>query len=79
MLFINVLNTSIANANADTAVAGATEIAHGIIGAGKNGGIISRDSEIIFKQNTVYCLRAIATAAGYTNFLMQWYEHINKI
>jgi len=74
----SILNTSVANANADTAVAGATEIAHGIVGAGRDGGVIGRDREIILKQNTIYCFRAIANAAGYTNFLMEWYEHTNR-
>jgi len=73
----SIANTSVANANLDTAVAGATELAHGIVGAGQNGGIINRDDEIIFKQNTNYCLRAVANAAGYTNFRMSWYEHTN--
>ena len=74
----SISNTSVANANADTAVAGATEIAHGIIGAGRDGGVISRDTEIVLKQNTVYCMRAIANAAGYTNFLVEWYQHADK-
>lgn len=77
-LVASIANGSIADANADTAVAGATAIAHGIVGAGKEGGVISRDREIVLKQNTVYCMRAIATTAGYTNFLMEWYEHESK-
>lgn len=71
-----ILNTSIANANADTAVAGSTVVAHGIIGALQQGGIESREKEIILKQNTIYCMRAIANVAGYVNFLMEWYEHV---
>lgn len=74
----SIANTSVANANADTATAAATEIAHGIIGAGRNGGVDSRAREIILKQNTIYCFRAVANAAGYTNFLMEWYEHTDK-
>lgn len=74
----SISNTSLANANADTSVAAATQLAMGIVGAGKNGGITSRNREIVLKQNTVYCFRAIATAAGYTNFFMSWYEHANK-
>lgn len=66
-------------ANADTNVTGATLIKSGISGVGKgNSGVAGRDSEIILKANTIYCLRAIATAAGYVNFDMEWYEHINK-
>jgi len=74
----SISNTSVANANLDTAVAGATELAHGIVGAGQVGGVTLRDREIILKQNTKYCLRAIANAAGYTNFYMGWYEHTDE-
>jgi len=74
----SIANTSLENANLDTAVAAATELAHGIIGAGRNGGVVSRDREIILKQNTIYCMRAIANAAGYVNFYIGWYEHTNK-
>lgn len=73
-----ILNTSLANANADTAVGAATELAHGILGAGKTGGAEDRSLEIILKQNTIYCMRAIATAAGFVNFRVEWYEHTNK-
>jgi hypothetical protein len=73
-----ITNTSVANANADTAVAGATQIAHGIVGAGRNGGFERRDREIILKQNSIYSFRAIANAAGYINFVINWYEHTNK-
>jgi hypothetical protein len=70
--------TNLAGANADTDVTGATAILTGISGAGKDAGFEDRASEIILKQNTLYCLRAVATAAGYINFNMQWYEHTNK-
>jgi hypothetical protein len=66
-------------ADADTNVTGATLIKSGISGAGKGGaGVAGRDSEIILKANTIYCLRAIATAAGYINFDMEWYEDTNS-
>jgi hypothetical protein len=68
-------NTSLVNANADTNVTAAIALEHGIMGAGKSGGNESRDNEIILKQNTKYCFRAIATAAGYLDFIAQWYEH----
>lgn len=68
-------NTSLANANSDTDVTGATLLAHGIMGAGKTGGSENRESELILDQNKVYCFRAIATAAGYVDFVAQWYEH----
>jgi len=73
----SIANTSVANANLDTAVAGATLLAHGIVGSGQDGGVIAREREIIMKQNTKYCLRAVATAAGYVNFFMGWYEHVD--
>ena len=68
-------NTSLVNANADTDVSGATALEHGIIGAGKSGGNDKRENELTLKQNTKYCFRAIATAAGYIDFVAQWYEH----
>lgn len=72
-------NTSTANANADTAVAAATELMHGIAGAGKkSGGGETRAQEIILKQNEDYTLRFIATAAGYVDYNLQWYEHVSK-
>ena len=74
----SIANADVDDANTDTPTAAATEIAHGIIGAGRNGGVVSRDREIILKQNTVYCFRAIANAAGYVNFYIGWYEHTNK-
>jgi hypothetical protein len=64
-------------ANGDTDVTGATLIESGISGAGKNAGSAGREDELILKQNTLYCLRATATAAGYINFKMTWYEHTN--
>jgi hypothetical protein len=73
-----ITNGSVVDANADTATAGATLIASGIIGAGRTGGNTERNREIIFKQNTIYCLRAVAVAAGYISFNAQWYEHTNK-
>jgi len=72
------VQTNLAAANTDTDVTGATLIATGIIGAGRNSGLDRRDKEIIMKQNTLYCLRSTANAAGYQNFVMEWYEHTNK-
>ena len=69
---------NLAAANADTDVSGATLIEEGIAGSGRTGGNTSRAREIIMKQNTLYCLRGTASAAGYVNFCMQWYEHVNK-
>jgi hypothetical protein len=72
-------NTSLANANADTNITGSTTLLHGIIGSGRNShGADERGDEVILKQNTKYCFRAIATVAGYIDFDMDWYEHTNK-
>ena len=62
-------------ANADTNVTTATLLKSGISGAGRTGGNESRESEMILKQGATYCLRAVATAAGYIDFELQWYEH----
>lgn len=72
------LQSNLAAANTDTDVTTATLLESGISGGGRTAGSDRRDSEIILKQNTLYCLRAIATAAGYIDFSMQWYEHTNK-
>jgi hypothetical protein len=72
------VQANLAAANADTAVGGAVLISSGISGAGKDAGGASRQNELIMKQNTLYCLRAEANAAGYINFNMQWYEHTDK-
>lgn len=71
----SILNTSVSNANSDTAVAGATLLAQGIIGALRNGGATERAREIILKQNTAYAFRAVATQAGFVAFVAEWYEH----
>jgi len=68
----------LATANADTNVGSAILLSSGISGAGKDAGRAERTNEMIMKQNTLYCLRAIATAAGYINFTMEWYEHRNR-
>lgn len=70
-----ITNTSVANANADTAVAGATLLANGVVGAGKTGGTVERSREIMLKQNTIYCIRAVANTAGNVSYNAQWYEH----
>lgn len=71
-----ITNTTTANANSDTAVAGATTLMHGISGAGKKqGGQGGARHEFVLKQNEDYSLRFIATAAGYVNFHLDWYEH----
>lgn len=72
------VQSNLAAANADTDVTGATLLETGISGAGKDSGSADRSHEMILKQNTLYCLRATASSAGYINFSMQWYEHTGK-
>lgn len=69
------LHANLAAANTKTDVSGATLLSSGISGAGKNSGAAKRENEMILKQNTIYCMRAVATAAGFINFEMNWYEH----
>lgn len=74
-----ITNTSIANANADTAIAGATLVADGIVGSGRKiGGESTSRLEIILDQGAIYSLRMQANAAGWTNWLLDWYEHTDK-
>ena len=72
------LQANLVAADADTDVTTATLIESGISGAGKDAGDDLRSNEVIMKRNTLYCLRATASAAGYINFKMQWYEHVPK-
>lgn len=74
----SIQNASTSDANDDTDVSAATELAHGIVGAGRNGGVSTRDKEIVLKQNTVYCFRSNANAAGYINFFIGYYQHTDK-
>jgi hypothetical protein len=71
-------NTTTANANLDTSTAGARTLEHGISGAGKDAGELGHGHEIILRQNEDYCLRFIATAAGYVTYHITWYEHVNR-
>lgn len=73
----HINNTSVANANDDTAVAGATIVLHGRIGSGQRSGGHSHDVERILKQGEDYTLRFIATAAGFVDYHFTWYEHTN--
>ena len=73
------LQADLTAANVDTDVTSpATLIASGKIGEKKSGGNASRSHEKILKRNSLYCLRAVASAAGYINFNMNWYEHTPK-
>ena len=74
-----ITNTTLGNANADTAVAGATTLNEGILGVGKKeGGLGGERHEWILKRNEDYCLRFIASSAGYVNYHLTWYEHKDK-
>ena len=71
-----ILNTNIANANSDTAITSAIALRSGISGSGKlSGGEARQGLELILKAGTSYSLRIEASTAGYTNFLLSWYEH----
>ena len=75
----NEIQTNLAAANADTNVTGGTLIGCGISGAGKKAsGTAERHHEVIMDRAKLYCLRGTATAAGYVNFDMHWYEHEDK-
>lgn len=77
------LHGNLAAANADTDVSAPAILLK--TGKTKGGGFFTpgggqagRESEVILKQDTVYCLRAIAGGAGFINFDMEWYEHTDK-
>ena len=71
-------HANLAGANGDVDISGALLIESGIAGAGRDAGFSDRGSELVLKQNELYVLRATATAAGYVNFYMEWYEHTDK-
>jgi len=71
-------HANLAGANTDVDVSGALLLKSGISGSGKDNGEASREYELIMKQNTLYVMRATATAAGYISFDMEWYEHTDK-
>ncbi len=72
------LHANLAAANGDVTVSAADIIESGISGAGKDAGQSVRSNELVLLQNGLYVLRATATAAGFVNFNMQWYEHTDK-
>jgi len=74
LLVATIDNANIGNANADTAVAGAVQIYHGIVGAGRDAGEFDHNHELILKQNTDYTIRLIANAAGYVTYHLDWNE-----
>jgi len=71
-------NASLVLANADTTVAGGTLIEEGVVGAGVLvGGSSNSRKELILKQNEDYAIRFEGVAAGYVDYLLDWYEHKN--
>ncbi len=75
-----IVNTSTANAEADTDTigVGAILLATSISGAGKQGGDDSHDHEWVLKQNETYTLRFTASSAGYVDYHLEWYEHMDR-
>lgn len=69
------VQANLAGANADTNVTSATLLKQGKAGSGRNSGILLRSNELILKQNTLYCIRLTAVAAGYVNYDFEEYEH----
>ena len=78
MKFID--NASVANANSDTAVGGATFLEHSLVGSGRQvgGGVSGRD-EWILKPSEDYLLRFVAIAAGFVDYHLSWYENTNIV
>ena len=72
------VHANLAAADTDVTIAAANIIEAGISGSGRDAGTSKRGNEIVLDQNGLYVLRATATAAGYVNFNMQWYEHTDK-
>jgi hypothetical protein len=72
-----IANASVADANVDTAVAGATTLESGVVGANKTAGSVNRENEIILKQNEDYSIRFVGTAATTVHYRLNWYEHTN--
>jgi len=85
MSFAYIVSTSIANANSDTAIAGATQLAHGKTGtagakkeSGTGGAGESRE-EWIFEADTSLTLRFHDQGdGGYIAFHLDYYEHTDK-
>lgn len=72
-----IQNTSIANANSDTAIATATQLMAGVSGAGQSSGSEVQDRFISLKRNTAYSLRFEAAVAGYVDYDLVFYERID--
>jgi hypothetical protein len=56
-----------------------TKIAGYLAGANRNSGFVSRDREIVLKQNTTYLFRFTSLAnSNAISFCGEWYENLNK-
>ena len=51
-----------------------------LAGANRSAGFVSRDNEVILKQNTTYLFRITSLAASNNiSWCFEWYEHTNKV
>ena len=79
IILSTVTSAATSTANTLTGLTSASALSHGYMGSGFiDGGQTDTRMEWILKQNTAYSLRIIATAAGYTDYLLDWYEHTNE-
>lgn len=72
------VHTNLAAADVNVTISGGLLLSTGISGSGRDAGQDLRAHEMVLKQNELYVLRATASAAGYINFAMNWYEHTNR-
>jgi hypothetical protein len=79
LVIANSLNTSLANANLDTDPAAATVLRSGISGSGRDSGAKTSRNEIILAPSEDYCIRFIASTAGYVNTRFTYYEHTSIV
>ena len=62
-----------------TACTGGTIISQESFGSKAGGGSVSRDDEIILKQNATYCRTFLSgTASNIISFKASWYEHTGR-
>lgn len=63
-----------------TACTGGTIISQESFGSKQGGGAISRDDELILKQDTDYCRTFLSgSASNIISFKASWYEHTDKV
>lgn len=76
-----IFGTSVVTLYQDAVVASSgTLIYPQSVGAGRSGGFIARDREIVLKQGSTYIFRFTNQSASdnIVNFIGEWYEHTNK-